>query len=214
MTRYDRRSVALAVALSALAGYVDSLGFLTTGNYFVSFMSGNSTRLGVGLGQGRFGYALLSVGVIGLFVAGVVLGTWVAYAAARRRRPAVLVFVALILAVASLFYSLGLSRLGTAATILAMGAENAVFQRRGEVSIGLTYMTGSLVRLGQRLAAITRGGSRTAWVPYASLWLGLIVGATGGTFVHERLAMRGLWFAVPAALVLAAMSTRTRPRTR
>lgn len=31
---------------------------------------------------------------------------------------------------------------------LAMGAENNVFERNGEVSIGVTYMTGSLVGSG------------------------------------------------------------------
>ena len=40
------------VALSTLAGYVDATGFLMLGGFFVSFMSGNSTRLGVGLIEG------------------------------------------------------------------------------------------------------------------------------------------------------------------
>lgn len=30
-------------------GYVDAVGFMMTGGFFVSFMSGNSTRLAVGL---------------------------------------------------------------------------------------------------------------------------------------------------------------------
>src|SRR5690349_21813029 len=42
----------LAVALSALAGYVDGIGFLHLGGLFVSFMSGNSTRMGVSLADG------------------------------------------------------------------------------------------------------------------------------------------------------------------
>ena len=43
----SRRNVALACALSALAGYVDGIGYLHLGGLFVSFMSGNSTRMGV-----------------------------------------------------------------------------------------------------------------------------------------------------------------------
>ena len=42
-----RSNIALACALSALAGYVDGIGFIHLGGLFVSFMSGNSTRLGV-----------------------------------------------------------------------------------------------------------------------------------------------------------------------
>ena len=48
----SRRNIALACALSALAGYVDGIGFLHLGGLFVSFMSGNSTRMGVSLAQG------------------------------------------------------------------------------------------------------------------------------------------------------------------
>lgn len=48
MTPYDKRAQALAIRLSALAGYVDAIGFIQPGGFFVSFMSGNSTRLGVG----------------------------------------------------------------------------------------------------------------------------------------------------------------------
>jgi uncharacterized membrane protein YoaK (UPF0700 family) len=36
----SRRDVALACALSALAGYVDGIGFIHLGGLFVSFMSG------------------------------------------------------------------------------------------------------------------------------------------------------------------------------
>jgi len=50
MHRYDRSRRQFAIALSGLAGFVDSVGFLSAGGYFVSFMSGNTTRLGVSLG--------------------------------------------------------------------------------------------------------------------------------------------------------------------
>jgi uncharacterized protein DUF1275 len=42
----SRHNVILACALSALAGYVDGIGFLHLNGLFVSFMSGNSTRMG------------------------------------------------------------------------------------------------------------------------------------------------------------------------
>ena len=49
----SRRNLALACALSAMAGYVDGIGFLHLGGLFVSFMSGNSTRMGVELAKGE-----------------------------------------------------------------------------------------------------------------------------------------------------------------
>ena len=86
----------LAAGLSALAGYVDSIGFLSLGGFFVSFMSGNSTRLGVGLAQGSVNAAIAG-GLIAVFVGGVVLGALVGRWAGQRRRMVVLAAVALLL---------------------------------------------------------------------------------------------------------------------
>ena len=66
MMRYQRREIALAACFSALAGYVDALGFITLGGYFVSFMTGNTTRLGIELAGGRAGGAALAGGIIAL----------------------------------------------------------------------------------------------------------------------------------------------------
>ena len=52
MHAHDRTSQGIAVGLALLAGYIDALGFLSLGGYFVSFMSGNSTRSAVDLVQG------------------------------------------------------------------------------------------------------------------------------------------------------------------
>jgi uncharacterized membrane protein YoaK (UPF0700 family) len=205
LTNHDRRTIALAIALSALAGYVDALGFLSFGNFFVSFMSGNSTRLAVGLAAGDLRYAVLTCGVIALFVLGVVVGTLVG-SRSLRRRPAVLTLVAALLASAACFHAFGLPRFGIAAMLLAMGAENAVFQRDGEVSIGLTYMTGTLVKLGQRLAAVLRREPQAAWAPYLMLWVGLVVGATLGGVAHAHVGLAGLWIGSVAALLLAWIS--------
>lgn len=212
MIRYGRRPIALAVALSALAGYVDATGFLATRGFFVSFMSGNSTRLGIGLGQGRFGYAAEAAGVILSFVTGVVVGTLVGSRAGEYRKSAVLFLVALFLLLASIAWTVGIPHLGTPALLMAMGAENAVFQRDGEVSIGVTYMTGTLVKLGQRVAAALQGGSKRACLPYALLWLGLMTGAVGGTAMFSHYGSRGLWLAVPVTLLLAVAALRIKPQ--
>lgn len=64
MRGLERHERTLAVLLSALAGYVDSLGFLQLGGLFVSFMSGNSTRLAVGISHGDW----KTVGTAGLIL--------------------------------------------------------------------------------------------------------------------------------------------------
>ncbi|RYG37252.1 DUF1275 domain-containing protein [bacterium] len=210
MTRYDRRSIVLAIGLSTLAGYVDAIGFLLSGRFFVSFMSGNSTRLGVDLGSGALTSAVVLTCVVLLFITGVVVGNLVQHQSEASRRTAVLILVAGLLALSAAFFESDRSSVGTALLLLGMGAENAVFRRDGEVSIGLTYITGALVKMGQRLAAAIRGGSRWEWVPYSLLWVGLVGGAALGTFVQTRLVANGLWGAVVLALSLSAFSARTR----
>jgi len=170
-------------------------------------MSGNSTRLGVGLAIG-WGAAALPAILIGLFVRGVVLGSLVGRAAVTqvRRRPAVPGFVTLLLTSAAALEEICLGFGAVAAMTLAMGAENALFERDGEVSIGLTYMTGTLVKLGQRVTDALLGGNRWAWVWYLLLWSGLVVGALTGAAVYERMGLGGLWIAAPlgALLTIAA----------
>ncbi|WP_312220062.1 YoaK family protein, partial [Brevundimonas sp.] len=80
----------LALLLAALAGYVDSLGFLHLGGVFVSFMSGNTTRLAVSLAEGRWLAAGAVGGVLLLFILGAMLGALVAGGKGARSRSRVL----------------------------------------------------------------------------------------------------------------------------
>ena len=97
---------------------------------------------------------------------------------------------------------------GTAAIVMAiaMGAINNVFERDGEVSIGVTYMTGSLVKLGQRIAKAIMGIDRTGWIPYLFLWLGFVAGVVLGAVATQRLALASLWCAALVAAVLAIVT--------
>jgi uncharacterized membrane protein YoaK (UPF0700 family) len=207
MLQHDRRVRILAACLSAAAGYVDALGFLALGGFFVSFMSGNTTRLGVGVAQ-RSVHAAIAAGLIGAFVVGVVAGSLIGRFAGSRRCLAVLAFVATTLALAAILSRLGAFAPAVGAMTLAMGAENAVFERDGEVSIGLTYMTGTLVKVGQRLTGVLLGEDPFAWAPYFLLWAGLAAGAVAGASVYPLVGLQGLWAAVIAIAILAVLADR------
>lgn len=73
MHRYDPARQRLGLGLAGLAGLVDATGFVVAGGYFVSFMSGNTTRMGVELTE-RPLLALAPLGLIGCFLAGVIIG--------------------------------------------------------------------------------------------------------------------------------------------
>jgi uncharacterized membrane protein YoaK (UPF0700 family) len=119
--------------------------------------------------------------------------------------------VTLLLAIAATADALGAATVSLATMVLAMGSANAVFQRDGEVSVGVTYMTGTLVKLGQRLAAALTGGDRTGWLPYLLLWLGLVAGAVLGALLFPHLGLGSLWLAVTWAAMLGIYATTVRP---
>ena len=162
--------------LAGLAGYVDSLGFLHLGGVFVSFMSGNTTRLAVNLAEGRWLAAGAVAGVLLLFVLGAMLGALVAGGEGARSRSRVLAVEAALLAGAAVAAGAGIAPLAIGLMVLAMAVENSVFLRDGEVGVSLTYMTGTLIKTGHALAAAVRGGDPWAFRPYMALWAGLAGG--------------------------------------
>lgn len=208
MLSTDRDARGLALCLSALAGFVDAAGFLLTKGLFVSFMSGNSTRLAVGvMSDGHV--MMLAGGLIGMFMIGVVGGAVIAGAApAPAPKSAVLAASTLLLILSASIASLDMP-LGAAAILAtAMGALNNVFLKGGEVAIGVTYMTGTLVRAGQRIAGAITGDGPSDWLPYALLWLALIAGAVAGATIATLSAGLSLWIAAGLAASLALFARR------
>jgi len=199
MHRLDRSRRRLAIALSALAGFVDASGFVANGGYFISFMSGNSTRMAVDLVT-DMRRALVPAGLILGFVLGVALGTVVAARAGAVRKVAVLGMVGALLAIGALAQGTVLAQ---GALVLAMGALNATFQREGEGTLALTYVTGALVKAGQALGLAAQGQKMPGAGAGLALWLGLVLGGVGGAAMGLHHPQAGLWLG--AAWALAAM---------
>jgi len=207
MNAIDHSRRRLAIAAAALAGFVDAVGFLSANSYFVSFMSGNTTRLGVDLVTSS-ATALVPALLIAGFVAGVFGGALLAARAGARRKVAVLTLVALLLAGAALAGVLTHHSVMLALLVLAMGALNNTFQRDGEVSVGLTYMTGALVRFAQGLAARLTETGGEGWHNWLMLWIGLATGAVLGAYVLIGWPQLALWLAAGWALTLALAARR------
>lgn len=207
MIQYDRRAQFLAFGLAMLAGFVDALGFLRLGGMFVSFMSGNSTRMAVETVAGDSA-ARVAFLLIVSFVSGVFLGTLYSARLKSGRRSSLLMIVAGVLAVAAWIEPKALVVHTACLMAFAMGTANTVFQRGGEVSIGVTYMTGALVKFGQRLAMAILGHEPFAWAPYLLLWGSLVSGAMLGALAYGRIGLEGLWIASIATFGLALYARR------
>ncbi|MCU6482445.1 YoaK family protein [Arthrobacter sp. A2-55] len=187
----------LAAVLSSAAGFVDAVGFIHLGGYFVSFMSGNSTRGGTALAEGNWAGFGTAFGLVGAFLVGVVSASILRRLVPSRKRMAVLLYVTAALVCAVVLFDLDLDGwLAPAIMAVAMGAENLIFERNGEVSIGLTYMTGTLVKMGQHMANALLGGDSRLWRRYAALWLSLTTGSVIGGISYLTLNLNALWIAV------------------
>lgn len=202
-----RSNLALACTLSGLAGYVDGIGYIHLGGLFVSFMSGNSTRLGVMMAQLDWPGAIQAIGLIALFVAGAGAGSLIGRGRGKHRQWLLLLVEALLLAGAATAYAYDRPQIAIAAIVLAMGLENAVFQADGGTTgLGLTYMTGTLVRVGQLLAAALTGGARWAWLPNLLLWAALVAGAALGALAYQGFNLSAVWFGAATAALTSAIA--------
>lgn len=209
------RALSLGLLLTATAGFSDGLGFLALGGFYTSFMSGNTTQLGVAVASGTATAALLSGGLVILFFVGSYLGA-LAATATRSKGPA----LSLTVVVAAICVCLVLNLTGyrpeqsLLALALAAGAQNAVLQPLGAARLGATFVTGTLFAAGQDLARATRGRAPPLrWLQHLLVWAALAIGAWIGALAYDRWQVAALL--APLAIYAACLAwflARATPR--
>ncbi|HEV7581221.1 MAG TPA: YoaK family protein [Mycobacterium sp.] len=198
----------LSWVLAGLAGVLGATAFTHSEGYFVTFMTGNAQRAVLGYFRHD---VLLSVtaGVLLLcFVAGVVV------ASACRRRfwsahphgPTVLTTFSLIAATAFDVLDEGwqenmLDFAPIMLVVFGVGALNTSFVKDGEVSVPLSYVTGTLVKMGQGIERHIAGGTAADWLGYFLLFSSFVLGAVAGGCIS--LVVNGTWMLVVASGVCA-----------
>jgi uncharacterized membrane protein YoaK (UPF0700 family) len=206
------------LVLTALAGYVDALGFIRLGGLYTSFMSGNTTQFAVSLGHGDPHHAILPALLIVAFLTGGICGGGLsALTPARWVTPVILGFeTAIVGAAFEAATAVPDSGVASLMLALAMGAQNAVLSHVQGFRAGTTFVTGALFGFGQKLAlALARRGARTAWVGDGVVWFALLLGSVAGTVAYGKLALYAL--AIPAgiagllALVATVLTARAAP---
>lgn len=207
MQRFTPRQRRFAYALAGLAGYIDVTGFLQLDGYFVSFMTGNTTLLARDLATGA-PRLLVPFFLIFGFVLGVTLGTLIGDRAPERRKLRVTTLVLSTILLAATARALGASSLSLAMLVLSMGALNTALTGNRANPVGLTYMTGAMVRTGQLLAERLRGNVTANPLPFVALWGSLLAGAVFGALVATNIAIASLWMAAMGALILTWLAAR------
>lgn len=201
----------LAAGYAFIAGFVDSVGFIFLGGVFLSFMSGNTTRLATALVDDDYDLVRLAGACIVLFLLGVMEGalvrrTAMLVVAAHRVRDIVVTNMTLIFIAASVLVLVDRPNVAIVLMSLGIGAMNSIFERDGEVSIPLTYMTGTLVKMGQRFVDAFFGGTHRAWLEHLRMWAALTLGAVVGALSYQQLGIHAILIATGLAIVLGLAS--------
>lgn len=170
----------LALAATALAGFVDAVGFLAFGGLFLASPDANSIAAAVGLADdGRA--ALHAGGAVLALLAGVVLTSLITGRSTRSRRSIILLATGLLLGCGFFLYYFGRIYGAILLVAAAMGAVHCVFERDETPLRDALLPSAQATRLGEALAT---GRLRETGQPL-SFWLAFAVGGTLGA---------GAWF--------------------
>ncbi|QZI72779.1 YoaK family protein [Pseudomonas protegens] len=200
-----RVGLGLVACLSVLAGMTDAIGFMATGD-FVSFMSGNTTRMAVAISDGELGLVLRLALLVATFIAGNALGVVVSRLAGHRALPLLLSIGALLCASAAWPFEQHLPAL--LAAIIAMGMLNAAVEEVNGLPIGLTYVTGALSRFGRGLGRWMLGDRRNGWRVQLVPWSGMFAGAVLGALLEQHLGLKALYVSGLFAALLGLASLK------
>lgn len=219
MLEYRPGERLLALVFTFVAGFIDSVGFIFLGGVFLSFMSGNTTRSATALVDGNHELMLLAGSCIALFVIGVMLGALIRRLITRSRgltfaREYVLALISALLVVASLLIFCDLARVGVIVVSVAIGAMNSIFERKGEVSIPLTYMTGTLVKMGQRFVDAFFDGRHVFWLAHLAMWTSLSLGAIAGAVAFRWCGINAVHIVTAIVLISTVANARVRAARR
>lgn len=198
-----RVGLALVASLSVLAGMTDAIGFMASGD-FVSFMSGNTTRLAVAISDGDLGLTGRLVILVATFIVGNALGVLVARLGGRRALPLLLCIATLLCAAAAWPFDSQLPAL--LAAIIAMGMLNASVEEVNGLPVGLTYVTGALSRFGRGLGRWMLGERRSGWRVQLVPWSGMFIGAILGAVLEHHLGLKAMFVSGLLAATVGALS--------
>ncbi|BAV43606.1 hypothetical protein SHTP_4730 [Mycobacterium ulcerans subsp. shinshuense] len=172
-----------------LAGVLGATAFTHSAGYFVTFMTGNAQRAVLGYFRDDVWLSVTAGLLLVWFLVGVVVASvcrrhfWVDHP----HGPTVLTTFSLVAATALDIVIGGwegsqLDFLPIMLVVFGVGSLNTSFVKDGEVSVPLSYVTGTLVKMGQGIERHIAGGQAADWLGYFMLLASFILGATvGGT---------------------------------
>jgi uncharacterized membrane protein YoaK (UPF0700 family) len=204
----------LSWLLAVLAGVLGATAFTHSDGYFVTFMTGNAQRAVLGYFRADVVLSVTAGVLLLCFVAGVVVASM-----CRRRLwsthphgPIVITTLSLLAATVLDIIDEGWQEANLdfppiMLVVFGVGALNTSFVKDGEVSVPLSYVTGTLVKMGQGIERHIAGGKAAEWLGYFLLFASFVLGAALGGCIS--LVVNGTWMLVVATLVCALTTAFT-----
>ncbi len=195
--------IGVGIVLTAVAGFVDAVGFIELGGFFASFMSGASISLGVSASGTDWvamyhATVLIAVFVIAATIASVISGVMRPLGVAT----AILLEAACLTGAILMIESGWSSSDSVVPVVAAMGIQNTALRPISGIRLGVTFMTGTLVSLSQALGRLLIGRARSwSWAPHALIWFLFVAGAVAGAVLHRKYGFIAI--AVPTLVVWA-----------
>ncbi|GAB0103524.1 YoaK family protein [Nocardia sp. JMUB6875] len=204
----------LSAVLSVLAGFIGAAAYTHSAGYFVTFMTGNTERAILGNFSGDEVLAAGAAAIIVCFLAGVFVASicrrhwWT-----NHPHGATMLTTGALLGAAVVDFFLeerGIGLVPILFVAFGMGALNTSFVKNGEVSIPVSYVTGTLVKFAQGLERHIAGeGDARNWLGYATQYFSFALGALIGGLVS--LVIDGYYMlnaAFLGSLIVAAYTWR------
>lgn len=185
----------LSWVLAGLAGMLGAVAFTHSAGYFVTFMTGNTERAVLGWFRGDPALAISAVLLVVAFLSGVVIASLGRRYVWPKRPHDVTILTTLCLAIAT---ALDVVLRGWSGrdvpfspilfVTFGVGALNTTFVANGEVSVPLSYVTGTLAKLGQGIERHISGGEFSDWLGYLLLYVGFVTGAAAGGLISLQVS--------------------------
>ena len=179
--------IKIAYVFSFIYGYINSLGFIIMNGLFFTFMSGNSVRLGVHIGElklesGFRYFSLFLFLIFGAFIGDLIFSYY------RKTGLLILLVLELFLFIASVLFSLKQNAWIVFIPLgIAMGIQNIVNLLIGNSLIGRSFISGIVFNLGIAFSRILQKKSEWGIIRiYLNTWLLFILGAVLGTIILEN----------------------------
>lgn len=206
----------IALALAAIAGSVDAIGYLLLAHVFTSHMSGNTVALTMHVASGNWREAWRRFEPIVPFFFGIIAGlalTDVLVRLKTRRMFAMVASAELALVIAFFLVAKPPQQWMVALPAAAMGVQNAMLRRVGHHKVRTTYITGMITNTAQGLVdAVTSLLSRDGkarehfgdFAFYGAIWLSFAGGGITGAVLDERFGSVALLLPIGALAALIA----------